>query len=456
MPGQAHPILTNKENDLFRWVHDIMGHTATRSGFDLPGEEQAFRNHAATMPPEAMPALTAETRGQTGTYFHGTNPGTFVEQKAMAFPSNLTGDYPAIKASPSLAFEENAPVPRNLPAYVGAKMSRSDITGLGDALAHHLSAGGDPGTWLQSVHNDNPLLGTMLRADPGLADKVLKSASQHADFVKDLRPYAEIAKIAERGGPGWDQWYGPYIGALRDAGVPEDVAQRVLRTSSILSTRKAPTDEVLTALRTWQAHETGQPITNAITQHTNDLTKAATGAIQGEPWATVPGKPPRLRQKTSNYLLSELTGGQGVSPTLDTWHAKAYLGENLSKYLDARGNLKLTPAQWRVMQGRTISDAGRSLLPTGDFQARVWGGENGYIPAFGQSGANRADWLSSHLASGDFDPLIEKYPGLQGLAERGAIQGEAVSPEAQRLAQLGLWQQLSQGKGPLTNLGGLR
>lgn len=363
---------------------------------------------------------------------------------------------PALGGPQSLAFEEGAHPPANLPDYIGAKMSRTDISGLGDALAHHLAAGDDPGTWLQSVQNSNPLLGTMLRADPGLADKVFKSASQHTDFVKHMRPYEEIAKIAERGGPQWDQWYGPYIKALREAGVPEDVAQRVLRTSSILSTRKAPTDEVLTALRTWQAHETGQPITNAITQHTNDLTKAAIGAIQGEPWATRPGMAPRLRQKTSNYLLSELTGGQGVSPTLDTWHAKAYLGENLPKYLDARGNLKLTPAQWRVMQGRTISDAGRSLLPTGDFQARVWGGENGYIPAFGQSGANRADWLSSHLASGDFDPLIEKYPGLQGLAERGAIQGEAVSPEAQRLAQLGLWQQLSQGQGPLKNLGGLR
>jgi hypothetical protein len=356
----------------------------------------------------------------------------------------------------TLAFEENAPAPANLPNYIGAKVSRANIDNLGDALAHHLAAGNDPGTWLQSVQNDNPLLGTMLRADPTLADKVFQSASEHMDFVNHLRPYEKISKIAEQGGPGWDKWYGPYIGALRGAGVPEDVAQRVLRTSSVLSTRKAPEKEVLTALRTWQAHETGQPITNDITQHTNDITKAAMEAIQGENWATRPDLPPRQRQKISNYVLSENTGGQGDAPTLDTWHARAYLGENLPQYLDAKGKLKLSPAQWRVMQGRTISDAVRAGMPTGDFQARVWGGQNGYVPAFGQEGANRADWLATHLASGDFGALTEKYPGLQGLSERGAIQGEAISPEAQRLAQLSLWQQLSQGTGPLTNLGGLR
>ena len=93
VPGQMHPLLTNEENDRFRWVHDILGHTPTRSGFDLAGEEQAFRNHAATMPPEALPALAAETRGQTATYFHGSRPGTFVEQKAMMLPPELTGGY---------------------------------------------------------------------------------------------------------------------------------------------------------------------------------------------------------------------------------------------------------------------------------------------------------------------------------------------------------------------------
>lgn len=98
VPGQAHPILTNAENDLFRWVHDILGHTATESDFSLAGEEQAFRNHAATMPPEAWPALAGETRGQTATYFHGRRPGTFVEQKAMTLPPHMLGDYPAFTA----------------------------------------------------------------------------------------------------------------------------------------------------------------------------------------------------------------------------------------------------------------------------------------------------------------------------------------------------------------------
>lgn len=97
--GQAHPIWTNHQNNVFRFVHDLLGHGATRRGFDLPGEETAFRAHAMTMPKEAMPALVSETRGQTATYFHGRNPNTFVEQKALAFPESMHGDYATINAS---------------------------------------------------------------------------------------------------------------------------------------------------------------------------------------------------------------------------------------------------------------------------------------------------------------------------------------------------------------------
>jgi hypothetical protein len=51
-------------NDIFRIVHDYFGHAKEGVGFRANGEENAWRSHAAMYSPEALPAMTAETRGQ--------------------------------------------------------------------------------------------------------------------------------------------------------------------------------------------------------------------------------------------------------------------------------------------------------------------------------------------------------------------------------------------------------
>ena len=51
-------------NDLFRIVHDVFGHAKEGVGFRAAGEENAWRSHARMYSPEALPAMTAETRGQ--------------------------------------------------------------------------------------------------------------------------------------------------------------------------------------------------------------------------------------------------------------------------------------------------------------------------------------------------------------------------------------------------------
>jgi hypothetical protein len=51
-------------NDLFRAVHDLIGHAATGFEFGPVGEENAFRFHACLYSPAALPALAAETRLQ--------------------------------------------------------------------------------------------------------------------------------------------------------------------------------------------------------------------------------------------------------------------------------------------------------------------------------------------------------------------------------------------------------
>lgn len=51
-------------NDVFRVVHDYFGHIQNGNGFRARGEEHAWRSHSAMYSKEALPAMTAETRGQ--------------------------------------------------------------------------------------------------------------------------------------------------------------------------------------------------------------------------------------------------------------------------------------------------------------------------------------------------------------------------------------------------------
>ena len=60
----GHPLLTDAENDQFRFVHDIFGHLATGRNFDRHGEEAAFQHHRTMFTPLALPAMASETRGQ--------------------------------------------------------------------------------------------------------------------------------------------------------------------------------------------------------------------------------------------------------------------------------------------------------------------------------------------------------------------------------------------------------
>jgi hypothetical protein len=67
-------------NDLFRIVHDAFGHIKEGVGFRAAGEENAWRSHARMYSPQALPAMTAETRGQNS----WVNYGPFAAQNKGA------------------------------------------------------------------------------------------------------------------------------------------------------------------------------------------------------------------------------------------------------------------------------------------------------------------------------------------------------------------------------------
>ena len=85
---------------MFRAVHDIFGHVAQGHDFSEPGEESAWNVHRQMMSPEAVPAMTTETRGQTSWFFnHGGKPGEFAEQKAGTLPDFASEPTPDSKGT---------------------------------------------------------------------------------------------------------------------------------------------------------------------------------------------------------------------------------------------------------------------------------------------------------------------------------------------------------------------
>ena len=92
--SQANPLLQKTgekwggkdvlANDMFRAVHDVFGHSKHGVGFRSIGEENAYQSHARMFSPEALPALTSETRGQNS----WLNFGKYGKQNKTADTAN--------------------------------------------------------------------------------------------------------------------------------------------------------------------------------------------------------------------------------------------------------------------------------------------------------------------------------------------------------------------------------
>lgn len=104
-------------NDKFRAVHDLFGHAAQGNQFGPKGEEVAYQLHRQMFSPEAIPALTSETRGQNSWVNYGKHlrdtagnvpekgqPGfvpqterPYAEQKSALLPEQFHRAEPAVK-----------------------------------------------------------------------------------------------------------------------------------------------------------------------------------------------------------------------------------------------------------------------------------------------------------------------------------------------------------------------
>lgn len=101
---EIDPKTNENYNTMFRAVHDIFGHAAQRHDFSEAGEESAWNTHRQVMSPEAIPAMTTETRGQTSSFFK--NGERFPDQKSGILPDSAMEKAEPLKAVKDMTPEE--------------------------------------------------------------------------------------------------------------------------------------------------------------------------------------------------------------------------------------------------------------------------------------------------------------------------------------------------------------
>jgi hypothetical protein len=148
LDDEGKPMLAN---DIFRAVHDYEGHYKGGNKFGATGEERAYQQHKKMFSPEAVKALTTETRGQNSWVNYGpygeanrANPAnaTYADQKAGLLPDWASKDVEEI-ASPlkySAKKAGMAALKFGLPA--AALASVSDSQNVEDALSNLIVPGG--------------------------------------------------------------------------------------------------------------------------------------------------------------------------------------------------------------------------------------------------------------------------------------------------------------------------
>lgn len=107
-PGEGHPILSPEQNDRFRAVHDVFGHSRALNDFGRHGEEVAFQSHARMYSPEARRALASETRGQNAWLnFSNENQARVAAGQGKEFGPQRQGLMPEQMAAPEFTRPED-------------------------------------------------------------------------------------------------------------------------------------------------------------------------------------------------------------------------------------------------------------------------------------------------------------------------------------------------------------
>jgi hypothetical protein len=185
LDNEGKPMLAN---DVFRAVHDYEGHYKGNNKFGALGEEKAYQQHKKMFSPEAVKALTTETRGQNSWVNYGPygesnrkNPANtiYADQKAGLLPDWASKDIDEL-ANPvkhNAKKAGRAALKYGLPA--AALASVSDSSSVSDAISNLIVPGGVES--IGSSEDDDRLIAERL------ANKEYAKSSARKDRLEALK-----------------------------------------------------------------------------------------------------------------------------------------------------------------------------------------------------------------------------------------------------------------------------
>lgn len=398
----GHPILTPEENDIFRAVHDAIGHGQFGYQFGPRGEENAFRAHAELYSPLARRAMATETRGQNSWVNFGPHAGKpvkerpFAEQKAALWPEGLMGDYPEvlqfeqiptferrggrIQTAPGFSIPALIPAPPIVPKAPDIDLANLDIpTFVRRQREAELRARPNPADRANyGPITDQPVLDPYARIRNSLlqdeAGLLAGHAGQREMAVRtaDVLPTPETLASGALAGSAKRGWYQNSAAALSESFGPE--APRFAALLAALSPQQGVEANLASALSMWEAWTSaGRPTDpRRIKILLNQVGRAQPGG--GELPARIPNAVRALTTADPSQLV--LSGPKVFSfhrnligdvnrVTLDTWMAQ--LGAINPTRLGgvARGDVKVASGPYLAYSGR--------IRETADYLTRATG-----------------------------------------------------------------------------------
>lgn len=273
-----HPMLQMSDkfgvpiNDLFRAVHDYFGHAKQGFQFGPAGEENAWLSHKGTLSPEAVPALTTETRGQNSWVNSGAHlrdaqgnlpkkgePGfippqdrPFAEQKAGLLPAEFLQRRPSDVSPQSAPNIAAALETESAPGRAAASTSAPTT----EAPSVEKSQGPLPSQPVYPLAKASSIVADLTRRNDGASFNLYKG-----DLLGT--PHYAVSVYPERGE------------VIPGQATPQDIAQFVQKNADLLQDPK-------NSIGTWFNKADGKTYLD-ISVTTPDIKEAATlGKAKGQ------------------------------------------------------------------------------------------------------------------------------------------------------------------------------
>jgi len=158
--GELRPVTAN---DLFRAVHDALGHGLEGAGFRARGEENAWQSHVRLYTGPAVGAMTSETRGQNSWLNYGpygetnrtakTEDTVFADQKTGLMPewTWTEGRVPDMQPDPRSLFAQEGGTTRGTTRIMG-ELGSGSVLGTSPTIVKLLEAANQTTFLHESAH----------------------------------------------------------------------------------------------------------------------------------------------------------------------------------------------------------------------------------------------------------------------------------------------------------------